>query len=71
MYKLLEQLPPSIRRDLGNSFQKHVEKWQVLAFAPEAAWGEFSKEDKILSLLDETYKNLEQAVDLSLQESNA
>lgn len=70
MYKLLDQLPPSIRRDLGSSIQKQVEKWQILAFAPEAAWGEISKDNKIQILFDETYKNLEHAVELSQQESN-
>jgi hypothetical protein len=71
IHKLLEQLPPSIRRDLGNSFQKQVEKWQMLAFAPEVAWGEFSKDEKIQNLFDETHKNLETAIELSQQESHA
>jgi hypothetical protein len=71
MYKLLEQLPPSIRRDLGSVFQKHVERWQVLAFAPEGAWGEFASDDKIQNLFSETHKSLERAVELSQQESNA
>jgi hypothetical protein len=68
--KLLDQLPPSIRRDLGVILQKYVEKWQILAFAPEVAWGEFSNEDKIHNLFDETCRNLEKALELSEQESN-
>lgn len=67
--KLLEQLPPSLRHDLAGGLEKQVERWQLLAFAPEVAWGEFVNTDKIQQLFEDTQKSLNKALQMSEQGS--
>lgn len=55
LFRLIEHLPPSVRHAVGDDLIKLVERWQILAFAPEAAWGEWKQDQKIQDLFTNTH----------------
>ncbi|MGE0632267.1 MAG: BatD family protein [Pseudobdellovibrionaceae bacterium] len=62
--RLLDQLPPSVRREVGDELQKKMELFQMLAFAPEEMLGELKSKQKMRENVKATEKLLYQALSL-------
>ncbi len=54
--KLLDQAPPSLRRDFGSEFSKKIEVFQILSFAPESVVGMLKDKSVMKSHIEETEK---------------
>lgn len=49
MNRLMEMIPPSLRRDYGDAIQKEFEVFQTLSFAPEEMLGSLKEKDELKS----------------------
>ena len=67
--KLLDLAPPSVRRDLGSEFQKSIEIFQILSFAPEAVIGNLKEKSELKKNFSAVTKLLEKSLSLSEAES--
>ncbi len=63
--KLLDQSPPSLRRELGTELSRLVEVSQILSFAPESVVGKLKEKTELKKNAEETEKALLQALKLS------
>jgi hypothetical protein len=62
LHKLLDHLPPSVRRDFGDQISKYLDQSQILAFAPESMVGELKTESKMKALVADTQATLEKII---------
>lgn len=60
--RLLAAAPPSLRRELGAEFEKLMEIFQTLSFAPEAAVGSLKDPDEMKKNIRATQTLLEKAI---------
>ncbi len=70
LFKIIENLTPSMRREVGDDLLKISDRWQILAFAPEEAWGELKNENKIAELLASSKKALEKLIEIAFESKN-
>ncbi len=63
--KLLDQSPPSLRRELGSELSRLVEISQILSFAPESVVGKLKEKPELQKSAFETEKTLLQALKLA------
>ncbi len=63
--KLLELASPSLRRELGEPLQKHIEYFQVIGFAPESTLGKLKDAGELKKEVQQALKTLEKALDLA------
>lgn len=68
MNKLVELIPPSVRRELGDALAKAIDKNQILSFAPETVVGKLKDKEEMQKNKDEIEKLLLKAIDLSSSE---
>ncbi len=61
--QLLEQSPPSVRRELGEPVRQILQKLELLSFAPENLVGDLKEKTKLKSLVQQ----LETTVDMALK----
>jgi hypothetical protein len=54
--KLLDQAPPSLRRDFGADFSKKIEIFQILSFAPESVVGNLKEKSVMKANMEEAEK---------------
>ncbi len=64
MTKLLDHLPPRIRRDLGENLSKKLEIFQSLGFAPEEMLGKLKEKETLKKNLDESKELLLKVVEM-------
>ena len=69
--KVLERIPPSLRRDFGAQILKRHEVFQVLAFAPTEALGELKNAERVLREVQEAKALLQEIVKKSGEDSDA
>lgn len=69
--KVMERLPPSLRRDHGAEITKQFETFQILGFAPEEMLGPYREPEKQKQLVNEAKKLIESLVDKSGLVDNA
>lgn len=62
--KLLDHLPPSVRREQESEIRKLIDGLQVLCFAPEELVGSLKEASQLKQLRDQTEKVLNRAIDL-------
>lgn len=62
--RLLDELPPSMRREVGEPLTQKMELFQMLAFAPEEMLGELKQKSKLKENVKKTEKLLYQALSL-------
>lgn len=62
--KLLEEAPPSLRRELGPEISKYIEIFQVMSFAPEAAVGSLKDKEQMKKNINQSQTILLKAIDL-------
>jgi hypothetical protein len=67
MRKLLDLMPPSVRRELGTQVSSAIEKSQILGFAPEGVVGSLKEKENLKKFFEESKKLLEQAIALADQ----
>ncbi|MBX2995791.1 MAG: protein BatD [Bdellovibrionaceae bacterium] len=60
---LLEKSPPSLRRELGANFEKTLDLFQFLSFAPEDAVGDRKESSTLAKEMSAAEKLLNQAID--------
>jgi hypothetical protein len=65
MGKLLDQAPPSLRRELGAELGKLIEISQILSFAPESVVGALKESSALKKTANELEKVLLKAIELS------
>jgi hypothetical protein len=65
MSKLLDQAPPSLRRELGAELGRLIEISQILSFAPESVVGKLKESAALKKAADDLEKILERAIELS------
>lgn len=63
--KLLDLMPPSVRRELGEELNKAIEHCQTLSFAPEEVVGRLKEKENLKKFFDDSKKLLDQAIALS------
>ncbi len=63
--KLLTATPPSIQKECGPAIEEVLQKFELLAFAPESSVGEWNNPQKLRELIDQAAKALERVVALS------
>jgi hypothetical protein len=63
--KLLDQAPPSLRRELGGELSRLIEVCQVLSFAPEAVVGKLKDPSELKKSSGEVEKTLLQTLKLA------
>jgi len=63
--RLLEQLPPSVRRAVGADLQRQCELFQVIGFAPEELVGKMKEPAQLKKEFSSVVKTLTQAISLS------
>lgn len=56
--KILEKIPPSLRREFGAEISRRIEIFQTLAFAPEEALGELKSPARLDQEIEESRKML-------------
>lgn len=69
--KVLERIPPSLRRDFGAQILKRHEVFQVLAFAPTEALGELKNSERVLHEVQQAKALLQEIVKKSGEDSDA
>jgi hypothetical protein len=69
--KLLDQSPPSLRRELGTELSRLVEICQILSFAPESVVGKLKEKSELKKSAGETEKILLQALKLAENKTGA
>jgi hypothetical protein len=52
--RLLDQAPPSVRRELGANIKKSFDQYQILCFAPEELVKSYSNPEKLKTLVKES-----------------
>lgn len=62
--RLLDELPPSMRREVGDQLMKKMDLFQMLAFAPEEMLGELKVKGTMKQNVKDTEKLLYQALSL-------
>ena len=65
---LMDKVPPSVRRELGESLKKMLAKFEVLSFAPEEIVGPLKEEAQLKTLVKDMEKLLYRSVELGLGE---
>lgn len=63
--KLLSATPPSIQKECGPLIQDLLQKFELLAFAPDASVEEWKSPEKLRDLITQTSKALDRVVALS------
>lgn len=66
--KLLQKSPPSLRRELGDDFAKHLQYFESLSFAPEDILGPLKEKGRLKLAIKELEKTLFQAISIALKE---
>ncbi|MBX3041460.1 MAG: protein BatD [Bdellovibrionaceae bacterium] len=69
--KMLERVPPSLRREFGEEIAKKIEVFQVLTFAPDEAMGELQTPERMKKAIDESKKLLGTLVNRLSEVENA
>ncbi len=69
-HKLLEMIPPSVRREIGESLQKVIEMNQVLSFAPEAVVTQIREKSELIKNKKEVEKLLLRAIAIASTENS-
>lgn len=69
--KMLERVPPSLRREFGEEIAKKIELFQVLTFAPDEAMGELKSPERMQKEIDESKKLLGTLVNRLSEVENA
>ena len=62
--KMMDKLPPSVRREVGESLVKDVDRVQILSFAPEAVVGDLKEVQSLQELANSLEKVLKKAIQL-------
>lgn len=65
MAQLLDQLPPSLRRELGEDIRKVIDVFQVMSFAPETVVGSLKETSEMAKQVEQAEKVLKRALKLS------
>lgn len=63
--KLLDQAPPSLRRELGSDISRLIDLCQVLSFAPEAVVGKLKERNELKKSASEVEATLLKAIQLA------
>jgi hypothetical protein len=66
--KLLEEIPPSVRRELGTEIQRVIEFCQILSFAPEEVVGKYKESAALEKSIADCEQLLLRSVELSSEE---
>lgn len=66
--KLLDEAPPSLRRELGAEIRKHIDVAQVICFAPEELVGRYKEKMALKEELSYLQKTLAKAIELAQKE---
>ena len=64
--KLIQKLPPSVRRETGEELKKTMSKLEILTFAPESVVGSLKETVPLAELVKTTEKLLKQSIQLAL-----
>ena len=62
--KLLQKMPPSLRRELGEDLTRHMEAFQILSFAPDEAVGKLKEPSELKKRCRDVEKLLLKSVSL-------
>lgn len=62
--KMLDQVPPSVRKELGTRLQSLFAQLETLSFAPESMLGELATQPKLLELKNEFERVMNRAIDM-------
>ncbi len=63
--KLLQATPPTIQKECSPAIREALQKFELLAFAPESVTSEWKNADKLRELINQTAKTLDRVVALS------
>lgn len=63
--KLLRATPPSIQKECGAAIEEVLGQFELLAFAPESALGDWKNEEKLRALIKRAGSTLDRVVSLS------
>lgn len=69
--KVLERMPPSVRRDFGGEILKKHEVFQVLAFAPTEALGPLKDPERVRKEVEDSKELLGKIVKSAVEDENA
>ncbi len=69
--KLIDELPPSLRRQLGAELQRVVELTQILSFAPEGVVGKYKDPNELKKIAAEVEAVLKKSIELTQTQSHA
>ncbi|MCB0421579.1 MAG: protein BatD, partial [Bdellovibrionales bacterium] len=60
--KLIEKLPPSVRRELGGDIRKIMSELEILSFAPDGVVGSLKEKDQLKSMIRKSEQLLSKTI---------
>ena len=63
---MLDKIPPSVRREVGEDLKTMLKKFEVLSFAPEEIVGDMKEKAQLKKLVKDMEKLLRKSIDLGL-----